>query len=144
MKTNLKKMKIPVSGFRYCWLLMLLAGVILSGCEKEPGRGGKATIYGKVYVKDYNATMTVLEQEYYGPDIWVYIIYGDDRDYGDRIRTGYDGTYEFKYLREGTYHVYAYSKDSTLQSVAEIPVIRDIVVPNKKQDIEIPEIVIFK
>jgi hypothetical protein len=114
-----------------------------TSCKKEPGPGGKSTIYGRVYVKDYNATFTVLDEEYWGPDIWVYIIYGDDRDYGDRIKTSYDGTFEFKYMRPGTYHVYAYSKDSTLQTNADIPVIRDVVVPNKKQDIEVPQIDIF-
>jgi hypothetical protein len=112
-------------------------------CKKEPGPGGKSTVYGKVFVKEYNSTFTVLEEEYYGPNIWVYIIYGDDRDYGDRIRTSYDGTYEFKYLRPGTYHIYVYSKDSTLQTNALVPVIQDIDIPGKKQDIELPDFTIF-
>jgi len=126
-------------------LLLLLTGltVFLLSCEKDPGEGGKSTIYGKVYVKDYNSTFTILQEEYYGPDIWVYIIYGDDRDYSDRILTSYDGTYEFKYLRPGTYHVYAYSKDSTLQTNALLPVIRDVEVPKKKQEVEVEDIVIF-
>ena len=126
-------------------VIILLSGmtILLYSCEKEPGEGGKSTIYGKVFVKDYNATFTNLEEEYYGPDIWVYIIYGDDRDYSDRILTSYDGTYEFKYLRPGTYHVYAYSKDSTLQTNALLPVIRDVEVPKKKQEVEVEDIVIF-
>jgi hypothetical protein len=124
---------------------LILAGsfLLLVSCEKEPGPGGKSTIYGKVLVKDYNAAFTVLEETYYGPGIWVYIIYGDDRDYGDRIETSYDGTWEFKYLYPGTYHVYAYSKDSTLQTNAMVPVLREIIVPNKKEDIEVQDIVIF-
>jgi hypothetical protein len=124
---------------------LTLAGfcILLVSCEKEPGSGGKSTIYGKVLVKDYNSTFTVLQETYYGPEIWVYLIYGDDRDYGDRIQTGYDGTYEFKYLRPGTYHVYAYSKDSTLQTNALVPVIREINVPKKKQDIEVENLIIF-
>jgi hypothetical protein len=126
-------------------ILLTFAGfcILLVSCEKEPGSGGKSTIYGKVLVKDYNSTFTVLEETYYGPEIWVYIVYGDDRDYGDRIQTSYDGTYEFKYLRPGTYHVYAYSKDSTLQTNASVPVIKDIDVPKKKQDIEVEDIIIF-
>lgn len=125
--------------------ILLLTGtlILLCSCEKDPGEGGKSTVYGKVWVKDYNATFTILEEEYYGPDIWIYIIYGDDRDYSDRILTNYDGTYEFKYLRPGTYHVYAYSKDSTLQTNAPVPVIKDVEVPKKKQDVEVPDIVIF-
>jgi hypothetical protein len=126
------------------FVLFLPLLFFLVSCEKEPGPGGKATVYGKVYVKDYNSSFTVLEEEYYGPDIWVYIIYGDDRDYGDRIRTNYDGTYEFKYLRAGTYHIYAYSKDSTMLTNADIAVVKDVTLENKKQDIEIQDIVIFK
>jgi hypothetical protein len=125
-------------------IFLLLIPLLMTSCEKEPGVGGKSTIYGKVYVRDYNSTFTVLEEEYYGPDVWVYIIYGDDRDYSDRIRTSYDGTYEFKYMRPGTYHLYAYSKDSTMQTTADVAVIRDVEVPNKKQEIEVPRIVIFK
>jgi hypothetical protein len=124
-------------------LFLCLLLFIVSSCTKEPGPGGKSTIYGKVYVKEYNSTFTVLKDEYYGPDIWVYIIYGNDRDYGDRIKTNYDGTYEFKYLRPGTYHVYTYSKDSTLQTEADIAIIRDVEIPNNKQDIEIPQFTIF-
>lgn len=125
-------------------ILILLVCTALFSCKKEAGVGGKSTVYGKVFVKDYNSTFTVLEESYYGPDTWVYIIYGDHRDYDDRVRTGYDGTYEFKYLRPGTYHLYAYSKDSTLQTVAEIGIVKDVDVPKKKTDIEVPDIVIFK
>jgi hypothetical protein len=124
-------------------LLLLVIPLMMTSCKKEPGPGGKSTLYGKVFVKDYNSTFTVLEETYYGPDIWVYIIYGDDRDYGDKIKTSYDGTWEFKYLRPGTYHVYAFSKDSTLQTLAPVAVIRDVDVPGKSQDIEVPDIVIF-
>ena len=124
-------------------LLLLTIPMVMISCEKEPGSGGKSTIYGKVLVKDYNATFTLLQETYYGPEIWVYLIYGDDRDYGDRIQTSYDGTWEFKYLRPGSYKVYALSKDSTLQTNALIPVILEVVVPNKKQDIEVPDLVIF-
>jgi hypothetical protein len=116
---------------------------MLIACEKEPGPGGKATIYGKVYVKEYNSTFTVLEEEYYGPNIWVYIVYGDDRDYGERIRTSYDGTYEFRYLRAGKYRVYVYSKDSTMTTNADIAVMQDITIENKKQDYQLPDLVIF-
>ena len=130
-------------GLSVSLLLFLLIPGFMGSCKKEPGTGGKSTIYGKVLVKDYNSTFTVLEETYYGPEIWVYLIYGDDRDYGDRIQTSYDGTWEFKYLRPGTYHVYAYSKDSTLQTMAPVPVIRNVEVPSEKQDLEVPDLVIF-
>jgi hypothetical protein len=116
---------------------------VLSSCEKEPGAGGTSSILGRVYARDYNSTFTVLQSEYYAPDIWVYLVYGNDKDYGDRIKTSYNGTYEFKYLRPGDYHVYSYSKDSTLQSNAEIAVIKDVSIPKQYKAIEAPLIQIF-
>lgn len=116
---------------------------LVSSCKKEAGEGGNSSIYGKVYVKDYNSTFTILQEEYYGPDNWVYIIYGDDRDYSDRIRTSYNGTYEFKYLRQGTYHIYVYSKDSSLQTNAAVAVVKDVTIDKKKQEVEVPDIVIY-
>jgi len=112
-------------------------------CKKDPGEGGTSSITGKVYAKDYNSTFTVLQGEYYAPDKWVFIIYGDNKDYGNKIRTSYDGTYEFKYLRPGTYHVYAYSKDSTLQTNAEIAVIKDVTISKQYKEVEVPLIQIF-
>ena len=132
-----QKCRIPV------FLVLIMLPFFFGSCKKEPGPGGKSTLYGKVLVKDYNSTFTVLQETYYAPEVWVYLVYGDDRDYGDRIQTGYDGTWEFKYLRPGTYKVYALSKDSTLQTNAPVPVLREIVVPDKKQDIEVPDLVIF-
>lgn len=131
---------------RYIFMSILLPAAIalmMISCEKEPGIGGKSTIYGRVLVKEYNSTFTYLQESYYGPGIWVYIMYGDNRDYSDRIQTGLNGTWEFRYLRPGTYKVYALSKDSTLQTNALVPVLQEVVIPNQKQDIEIPDLVIF-
>lgn len=128
------------------FLIFSLAITILASysCKKEEGEGGNSSIYGKVFVKDYNAEFTQIKEEYYGPDEWVYIIYGDNKDYGDRILTNFDGTYEFKYLRPGTYTVYCYSKDSTLVTSAPLPVIRKVDISDKKQEVEVPDLVIFK
>lgn len=131
--------------FRYClkWLIFIFCLSFLSSCEKEEGKGGNSTIYGKIYVKDYNSSFTVLQDEYYAQDEKVYIIYGDDKTYGDDVSTNYNGTYEFKYLRPGTYHIFAYSKDSTLQTLADIPIIVDVEITEKNQKVEVPDIVIF-
>ena len=124
-------------------IVAVLLSAFVNSCKKEAGEGGNSSVYGKVYVKDYNGTFTVLQDEYYGPEIDVYIIYGDDKSYGERIRTNYDGVYEFKYLRPGKYHIYAYSKDSTLQTNADISVIKDVEITKNHQDVEVPEIIIF-
>jgi hypothetical protein len=130
---------------RYCKIIPILfvAMVMVASCKKDPGEGGNSSLYGKVFVKDYDPGFTVLQESYYGPDIWVYIIYGNDKSYGDRKKTSYDGTFEFKYLRPGTYHVYTFSKDSSLQTLAEIAVIRDVEITKTNQDVEVPLMTIF-
>ena len=76
-----------------------------TSCKKDAGTGGSSSLTGKVMVHDYNSTFTILEDEYYGQEVDVYIIYGDSKTYSDHIKTNYDGTFEFKYLQKGTYHV---------------------------------------
>ncbi len=123
--------------------IITLAVILLVGCEKPEGEGGLATIRGRVLVKDYNSTFTQLLDTYYAQDEEVYIIYGEDKAVGDRVRTSYDGWFEFAFLRPGKYKVYAYSKDSTLQTLAKIPVIRDVVITTRKEVVETEEIVVF-
>jgi len=97
-------------------LLSLL--ITVSACKKGPGEGGNSSIIGKIMVKDYNSDFTIYNGEYAGADEDVYIIYGDDASYGDKIKSGPDGVFEFKYLRPGKYTVYVYSKDKTMTSVS--------------------------
>ncbi|MCW3084429.1 MAG: hypothetical protein JWP12_1795 [Bacteroidetes bacterium] len=94
--------------------------LIVSSCKKGPGEGGNSTIVGKVWVKDYNSDFTIFNGEYAGADEDVYIIYGDDVSYGDKLKSGPDGVFEFKYLRPGKYKVYVYSKDRTQVTVSNM------------------------
>lgn len=122
---------------------VLLLAFVTGSCEKDPGEGGNASVYGKVIVRDYNAEFTYLKEEYPGRDIDVYIIYGDDISVGDRVRTSYDGAYEFKYLRKGNYTIFAYSKDSTLTTNSVVPVIKKVSIEENKAEVEAPDIIIF-
>jgi hypothetical protein len=88
--------------------------LFLSACTKEEGEGGSSSIKGYVHVTDYNINMLIIQGEYPGADEEVYIVYGDDIQYGDRIRSGPDGKFEFKYLQKGNYTIYVYSQDTTL------------------------------
>jgi len=118
--------------------------IIGNSCSKDAGEGGDSSINGKVWVKDYNSTFTVLEGEYAGIDEDVYIIYGNDLGYGDKTKTNYNGSYEFKYLRPGKYTIYVFSKDSTLQTVSgKVSVVKEVEITKKKQKVEAPEITIF-
>ncbi len=125
----------------------LISALIFTACEKGPGRGGSSTIRGKVTVIEYNRDFTIARDTFPGAGEDVFIIYGDDVVYGDKFEAHYDGTYEFRYLRKGTYKVYAYSKDPTLNydlTSAKIPIIETVEITGKDQVVEVPEIIILK
>ncbi len=116
-----------------------------SSCEKGPGVGGTSTIRGKVITREYNGDFTILRDEYPGAKEDVYLIYGDDYVYGDKFETNYDGSYEFNYLREGSYTVFAYSDDSTNLFTDEmVAVMQTVEITGKDQIVEVPDIIILK
>ena len=124
--------------------LIIISSLIITSCKKPAGEGGKATIKGKVFVQNYNGNFTQLNDEYYAQGERVYIIYGDETSVGDDVRTSYDGSYEFKYLRKGNYKIYAFSKDSTLSSLnKKVEVLKNVEIKSKKETVELPTIVIF-
>jgi hypothetical protein len=123
-------------------LLLFIAVFLFHSCSKEAGEGGAASIRGYIHVTDYNSTFLVVQGEYPGADEYVYIIYGDDVSYGDRIRTSPDGTFEFKYLRKGKYTVYVYQEDTTL--AGQSAVVRTAEISEKKQTLDLGRIDIKK
>ena len=125
-------------------LICIVMIIMIASCDKNEGEGGLATIRGRVLVKEYNSTFTVLQDTYYAQDEDVFIIYGDEKSVSDRVRTTYDGWFEFRFLRPGRYEVYCYSKDSTLQTLAEIPVIREVQINGRKEVVEVEEMVVLK
>lgn len=125
-------------------MLTLFIASIFLGCEKPEGEGGKATIKGSVWTEDWNTTFTVLQSEYAAADVEVYIIYGSNTSYSERIRANYNGEYEFKFLREGNYKIYVYSKDKTLQSPSgQIAIVKDVKISKKKETVTVDRIVIY-
>ena len=129
-------------------LLILLAfSCVLLSCKKEAGEGGKATIKGFVWLKEYNGNFNSLELEREAFDEYVYIQYGDDINYGDRIKTNYEGKFEFNYLRPGKYKVYVYSKDpndkDNVSPTEMMSVIQDIEITETKQVVEMDTLVIY-
>jgi hypothetical protein len=94
----------------------LLAGALVlalfAACTKGPGEGGRAFIKGKLYVKNYKAYPdTTLQASYWAQDENVFIIYGDEPGVGKSVKSAYDGSFQFEYLRKGKYKVYALSDD---------------------------------
>ena len=116
----------------------------LVNCAKEPGLGGTSAIVGKLKLHNYNANFTILKQSYYLVGEEVFIIFGDDAIQGDRVKTGIDGTFEFRNLNPGKYTVYAYSKDSTFTSPSgEVPVMMTVEIPNDGELAQIGDLVVL-
>jgi len=94
---------------------LVLALFLLTACEKGAGEGGTSTIKGVVITEEWNSDFTGTPRDVYpSQEEDVYIIYGDDDFYGDHVKTNYNGVYEFKYLRKGTYTIYVYTKDPSI------------------------------
>ena len=94
-------------------IVFVLISLSFFSCKKQPGEGGFASIEGKVYVKDYDDSYTIVTAEYYLPSETVYIIYGDGTEVANTVKTSYDGSFKFNYLRKGTYKIFVLSEDST-------------------------------
>lgn len=115
-----------------------MAVVLASSCKKGPGEGGNSTIKGYISVIQYDAFFIDTLGIYPGRDEEVHIIYGDDASYGDRIRSGHDGVFEFKYLRPGDYKVYVYSDTVKYHtdSFGKPVVLRSIEITEKDQVVD--------
>jgi hypothetical protein len=125
--------------------LFFFAVLFFYSCKKKEGKGGKASVSGKVLARKYNLTThSYTSTSYNAEDEDVYIIYGDDISFGDHQKTSYDGSYEFRYLNKGKYKIYVYSKDSTNSTPSgKIAVYKDFTIGSEKT-IVVPEIDILK
>ena len=94
--------------------LILVAFFFFNSCKKIEGQGGSSTIKGVVNVKQYSL-VGALVAEYPGVEIDVYIVYGAGKTfYNDKIKTSYDGSFEFNYLEEGDYTVFVYEDNNDI------------------------------
>ncbi len=126
-------------------LLLILLCVFAFSCKKKPGEGGFATIQGKVYVKNYDAFFTYITSEYYLPSETVYIIYGDGTEIGETVKTSYDGSFKFNYLRKGNYQIFVLGKDTTSSPKGNPKeVLAKVTISKKKEVVTIPDFVIIK
>ena len=123
-------------------LFLIVCSGILCSCRKGPGPGGKGTIKGKIYEYNYNKDFTSLQGEYYKGDHDVYIVYGDDSFYSDKISTHYDGSFQFEYLLPGSYTVYTYSQDNTLTTPGSI-VVDKVTELSKKEEKDIGTLYVY-
>lgn len=136
------KLNLPIKKIGFISFILLF--VWFAGCKK-PGIGGDASITGYVHVEKWNATFTQFIGEYAGKDQYVYIVYGDHPGYDKRIKTDYNGEFEFPYLYEGHYKIYIYSKDSTFADPSGITsVVKDVNITSRKEVFNIDTLLIFQ
>ena len=121
--------------------------IIFSGCEKNEGEGGQASISGRVIEQYRNPSTEEVLAEYDAKDERVYIIYGtEERVYDDDMRTDFEGRFRFRWLRPGTYTIYVYSECNTLDSDCvsqdnNVAILRTVQL-EKNQDLVMEDIII--
>lgn len=114
-------------------------------CTKESGPGGNATIYGQVWVINYNAELTHKLGEYWGQQEDVYIMYGNDTIPSDDTKTGYNGTYWFRFLQAGEYTVYVMSEDTTFTYPSgKFPIKTTVTINDNGETVQAPTLTIVK
>ena len=128
--------------------LFALSIFLIAACKKPAGPGGKASIKGKIYVKDFNtAAYGPPISEYYSAGETVYVCYGTNNVVGNNVRTSTDGSYEFLYLRKGHYKIFALSRDTSIHVAGTnktIPVEIQVDLTSDKQQFNLPDIIINK
>ena len=132
---------------KHVLLTIIAVSLIFVSCEKEPGEGGMGTICGTVYIEDYNYDFTIHRGTYPAQDYDVFIIYGNDEYFSDKLKTSYNGYFEFEYLREGDYTIFAYSKDKELDynvTSELIPVMREVSITSRKQTVTVDTLFVVK
>jgi len=125
-------------------LLLFVVCSLFYSCKKEPGVGGHSSISGHVTIRHYNANFNQYLGTYDGADQYVYIVYGNHSGYDLRLKTDYNGNFQFNYLYPGDYSIYTYSLDSTLQALNGTVAVVKTVNLGKKEALELPDFTIFK
>lgn len=88
-------------------------------CTKEPGKGGLATIEGRVYSYNRNSAAILTDSGYIAGER-VYISYGGFPFADDDVRSGVGGYYRFEGLNPGTYTVWVLSECDTCEAEQQI------------------------
>lgn len=115
------------------------------GCTKVEGLGGKAMISGKLSGQFYSdKQLTLFNGTGVLADESVYIVYGTgDTYFDDNIKSSYDGSFQFKYLRPGKYTVFVYENCYPCSSLQDV-VLSEIEITSKDQVVDLGTITLKK
>jgi hypothetical protein len=132
-----------ISKIKAAFILCALL-VLFSGCDKSEGKGGAASIEGKVLVQDYSSTGALNGTPQPAMNYKVFLIYGNGTTYSDDFNTSYDGSYQFLNLKKGTYKVFVYS---TIYPVPANPpkeeaIMQTVTISDKKGIVTVPTITV--
>ncbi len=128
----------------FSFLYMFSLMTFFVSCKKEPGEGGRATIKGNLYADNFYSRSSWTRAPM--ADERVYLVYGNAKNCADNdIRTGYDGSFEFNFLRKGKYKLFAYSLDTNIKIPCSIiPVVKEVEIKQSDEVIDISDFVIYK
>jgi len=104
----------------------------ISGTIKKINYTNESIWPHSVFIKD----ITMAQDEE------VYLIYGDHDYYEERIRTNYDGSFEFDNLIAGEYTVFVYSDDVENGGTADIVIKIPVTITREGEEITLEEITI--
>ena len=121
-----------------CYLFFILM-LFFTGCTKTEGLGGQAKIKGKLTgTFYYDDQLTQLNGSGVLANENVYIVYGTaDTYFDDDIKTSYDGSYEFNYLRPGTYTIFAYENCFPCAGLERANIIDTVVISGKDDIVDL-------
>jgi hypothetical protein len=115
-------------------VILLIGSMYLStSCDKTPGYGGNCGITGIVKVRKFNSDYSVLREETILANADVYIVFQNGQGYGDKVKTSYDGSFNFNHLVPGDYTLFVYSNDTTLVNSDPIPITLAVKIAKNKQ-----------
>jgi hypothetical protein len=118
--------------------IALLIIIGFAACKKGAGEGGRASIRGKVFARNYSNSFVQNDSGFIG-GIKVYIKYGDQPGIGDNADTDQDGEFYFNYLREGKYTLIVYSKQ-LVNNALDSAVVKVVEITSRKEELIMPQI----
>lgn len=118
-------------------LCALIMSTFLFSCSKGPGTGGRASIKGTVFARNYNNSYLKVDSGFIGGQK-IYIKYGDEPGISDNTDTDPNGVFYFNYLREGKYTLIVYSKQ-LINNVLDSAIIKTVEISSKKQQLIVPQ-----
>jgi hypothetical protein len=123
--------------------IFVIAVIALASCSKGAGPGGRAKIKGKLFASNLDKTLSIIKDTGYAGDEKIFISYGDNSSVGDDVTTSFDGSFEFEYLRTGTYKVWVYSKQIFGVNKLDSAVIQSVTINDASEEKDLGTIKIY-